>query len=313
MRQNRVRVFAIDHFLECCVTPSWMNLKAAVVAMAVICLPAVASATLVRFDTTKGPIDIELLDAAAPKTVANFLSYVRSGAFNNSMFHRHAVGFVLQGGGYTFPPLTAVPKAAPVQNEFSATRSNLRGTVAMAKQDKLPNSATSEWFVNLANNSGPCGPGTTNLGLDCQNSGFTVFGRVTAPGMAIVDAIAGLQVVNAGAPFDTLPVYSLPASGTLGADNLVIASVAKELATTGASETDRVLNYLEAAFPQFLRPASPATSNALGYEFRYYAKTNAYVGTKDGNVYYLVPAISPDIRLLGPLVDWLVSAIATGY
>jgi peptidyl-prolyl cis-trans isomerase A (cyclophilin A) len=290
-----------------------MNLKAALVAIAVTCLPGMAAATMVRFDTAKGPIDIELFDTATPKTVANFLSYVRSGAYNKSMFHRHAVGFVLQGGGYTFPPLTAVPKVAPVQNEFSATRSNLRGTVAMAKTTGNPNSATSEWFVNLGNNSGPCGAGTTNQGLDCQNGGFTVFGRVTAPGMAVVDAITTLQIVNAGSPFDTLPVYSLPATGPLGAENLVLTSVARELATVGASDTDRVLNYLEAAFPQFIQPASPSTGNALGYDFRYYAKTNAYVGTKDGNVYYLVPAISPDIKLLGTLADWLAIAAAAGY
>ncbi len=267
--------------------------------------PGLALATLVRFDTAKGPIDINLYDVETPKTVANFLSYVRSGAYNSSFFHRLAGGFVLQGGGYTFlPPLTTIVKQAAVQNEFSATRSNLRGTVAMAKVGSNPNSATSEWFVNLANNA---------ANLDNQNGGFTVFGKLTAQSMAVVDAITALQVVNAGSPFDTLPVYSLPATGPLGKDNLVIVSTASEIATTTATATERVLNYLEAAYPQYIQPASPPQLIGLGYDYRYYAKTNAYVGTKDGNVYYLVPAISPDITLLGPLADWLAVAVAAGY
>ena len=236
--------------------------------------------------------------------MANFLSYVRSGAYHSSFFHRLAGGFVLQGGGYTFAPLTTIVKQAAVQNEFSATRSNLRGTVAMAKVGSNPNSATSEWFVNLANNA---------ANLDNQNGGFTVFGKVTAQSMAVVDAITALQVVNAGSPFDTLPVYSLPATGPLVKENLVIVSAAIEIATTTATATERVLNYLEAAYPQFIQPASPPQLNGAGYDFRYYEKTKSYVGTKDGNLYYLVPTISPDVQLLGSLADWLAVAVAAGY
>jgi peptidyl-prolyl cis-trans isomerase A (cyclophilin A) len=276
------------------------TLAAIVLALA----PSLGQATMVRLDTDKGPIDINLYDAETPLTVANFLSYVRSGAYNNSLFHRLVGGFVMQGGGYTFPPLTTVTKLPPVQNEFSATRSNLRGTVAMAKTAVGPNTATSEWFVNLANNS---------ANLDNQNGGFTVFGKVTAPGMAVVDTLTALQVVNAGSPFDTLPVYSLPASGPLQKENLVIVNSAKVIATTTASATERVLNYLEAAYPQFVRPSSPPLLNGAGYDFRYYEMTKAYVGTKEGNVYFLVPAISPDVQLLGPLADWLAVAAAAGY
>ena len=281
-----------------------INFKQMFCVLAMALAPGLATATLVRFDTAKGPIDINLYDVETPKTVANFLSYVRSGAYNSSFFHRLVGGFVLQGGGYTFGPLTTIVKQAAVQNEFSATRSNLRGTVAMAKVGSNPNSATSEWFVNLANNA---------ANLDNQNGGFTVFGKVTAQGMSVVDAITALQVVNAGGAFDTLPVYSLPATGPLVKENLVIVSAAKEIATTTATATARVLNYLEAAYPQYVQPASPPQLIGLGYDYRYYEKTNAYVGTKDGNVYYLVPAISPDITLLGPLADWLAVAVAAGY
>ncbi|WP_245754569.1 peptidylprolyl isomerase [Candidatus Accumulibacter aalborgensis] len=271
---------------------------------ALLAAPGWALATMVRIDTVKGPIDIHLYDEATPLTVANFLSYVHSGAYNNSFFHRLASGFVLQGGGYTFPPLTPVVKGAAVQNEFSATRSNLRGTVAMAKLGGNANSATSEWFVNLGNNS---------ANLDKQNGGFTVFGKVTLPSLGVVDGIAALQIINAGGAFDTLPVVSLPVSGPLVRENLAMVNTARELPTTAASDTDRVLNYLEAAYPQYVQPASPATLTAGGYLYRYYAKSNAYVGTKDGNVYYLVPAISNDVTLMGTLADWLTTATANGY
>ena len=282
-----------------------INFKRVFCVLAMTLAPGLTLATLVRLDTAKGPIDINLYDAETPKTVANFLSYVRSGAYHSSFFHRLVGGFVLQGGGYTFgPPLATIVKQAAVQNEFSATRSNLRGTVAMAKVGSNPNSATSEWFVNLANNA---------ANLDNQNGGFTVFGKLTAQSMAVVDAITALQVVNAGSPFDTLPVYSLPATGPLVKENLVIVSAAIEIATTTATATERVLNYLEAAYPQFIQPASPPQLNGAGYDFRYYEKTKSYVGTKDGNLYYLVPAISPDVQLLGSLADWLAVAVAAGY
>lgn len=272
--------------------------------VAALAVPLWAQATLVRVQTVRGPVDIVLFDGATPLTVANFLGYVRASAYDNSFFHRHAAGFVLQGGGYTFPPLVKIPARAPVQNEFSSTRSNLRGTVAMAKLKDLPNSATTEWFVNLANNA---------ANLDTQNGGFTVFGRVTTPSMAVVDNITALPIVNAGSPFDNLPAINPPAVGSLTRDNLVVVSFARELPTTQASDSDRAFNYLEAQFPQFISPASPGSLTAAGYYFRYYAATNSYVGTKDGNIYYLVPAIDNDIHLLGPLADWLAVAISLGY
>jgi peptidyl-prolyl cis-trans isomerase A (cyclophilin A) len=299
------------------VSPSWKNFKAAVLAIAAVCVPmcvpASALATMVRIDTAKGPIDIELFDTAAPLTVTNFLNYVRRGAYDNSFFHRLAAGFVVQGGGFSFG--TAVSKIVadpPVQNEFSLTRSNLRGTVAMAKVGGNPNSATSEWFVNLANNAS---------NLDTQNGGFTVFGRVTKPGMVTFDAIAALSVVNASgcgvgySPLDTLPLYTrITTCAEINRNTLVMVNSARELpAVATLSDTDRVLNYLEASYPQYVAPSSPATLNAAGYVYRFYAKTNAYVGSKDGNVYYLVPAISPDIQLLASVADLLGQAVAAGY
>ncbi len=180
----------------------------------------VALATTVRMHTPLGDIDVQLMDAAAPITVANFLNYVDSGAYANSFIHRSVPGFVIQGGGFRWNTAAAsvelVPSNATIANEFSASRSNLRGTIAMAKLGNDPNSATSQWFINLADNS---------ANLDNQNGGFTVFGQVTGNGMQVADAIAALPIVNANGgnaslPFDNLPLVSLPTAYISG-QNLV--------------------------------------------------------------------------------------------
>jgi cyclophilin family peptidyl-prolyl cis-trans isomerase len=279
--------------------------------------------TIVRLDTASGPIDIGLYDSVAPQTVANFLNYVRRGAYDGSFFHRLVRGFVIQGGGFRFndavsPRGSAIPTDPPVVNEFSATRSNLRATVAMAKLGGNPNSATNQWFVNLADNS---------ANLDTQNGGFTVFGRVTAAGMAVVDQLAQLSVVNASGCTTVMGAAAgaateLPLARPLvpstcesiRTDNLVMVRSARELAPRAtASASDRIFEYLEATFPAFVAPASPPTLQAAGYTFRYYAATNSYLGTKDGQLFYLVPAIAPEIRLLGTVSDLLAIAAANGY
>ncbi len=161
-----------------------------------------AAGTVVRMQTTLGAIDIQLYDADAPKTVANFLTYMNSGAYNNSLIHRSVPGFIIQGGGYgwnnTLGKWAGIAANSSVVNEFSKTRSNLRGTIAMAKLDNLPDSATSQWFFNLADNS---------VNLDNQNKGFTVFGKVIGNGMQVVDAIAALPVNPSKfiSPFDAIP------------------------------------------------------------------------------------------------------------
>lgn len=190
-------------------------------SMLMLVLPLAAQATTVRLETPLGAIDVALYDSAAPQTVANFLAYVNSGAYRNSFVHRSVPGFVIQGGGFVWEDATGsvltVTARPAVVNEFSASRSNRRGTVAMAKLGGNPNSATSQWFFNLADNS---------ANLDNQNGGFTVFGEVSAGSMAVVDAIAALPRTNAGAPFDALPVVGAIASGTILKPNLVIVSKA---------------------------------------------------------------------------------------
>jgi len=141
-----------------------------------------ASNTLVQINTAEGDFDISLLDSEAPDTVANFLDYVESGDYNNSIFHRLVSGFVLQGGGFalgtgsttTLDTITALPS---VDNEFSSlpassSGQNVAGTIAMALSGvqggiQNPNSGNDEFYINLGDNS---------TSLDSQD--FTVFGNI---------------------------------------------------------------------------------------------------------------------------------------
>ena len=178
--------------------------------------------TIVRMQTAVGDVLIELTDAATPATVANFLAYVNSNRYDGTFIHRAIPGFVVQGGGY-LPNRSHIQTDPPVVNEFSPTRSNVRGTIAMAKAGGDPNSATSEWFFNLED--------TNAANLDNQNGGFTTFGRVIAGTMSTVDTIAGLPITDedTSTPFNLyndlptlteVPDDTVPA--TSPASNLVI-------------------------------------------------------------------------------------------
>ena len=139
----------------------------------------------------------------APETVANFVNYVEDNDYASSVVHRSVPGFIVQGGGFAVPPelnfqpnldaIEEIPADPAVVNEFSPSRSNTRGTIAMAKLGNDPNSATNQWFFNLNDNSG---------NLDAQNEGFTVFGEVLTPeDLAAIDAIAQLQTSDASRSF----------------------------------------------------------------------------------------------------------------
>lgn len=143
-------------------------------------------------------------DAGAPKTVENFINYVKDDDYINSIVHRSIPNFVIQGGGFTVENLAIepIPTDPSVVNEFSAERSNVRGTIAMAKLGSDPDSATSQWFFNLADNS---------ANLDKQNGGFTVFGEVlNETNLATVDAIAELPVFNGSNFFGQPALTNLP-------------------------------------------------------------------------------------------------------
>ena len=170
---------------------------------------------LVRFDSNFGKFDIELLQNT-PLTNANFLNYVDAGDYTGTFLHRHAVNFVLQGGGFNFEngQFGSVNQNPPVLNE--PFNSNIRGTVAMAKLGGDPDSATNQWFFNLENNS---------ENLDNQNGGFTAFAQVVGDGMEVLDAVRNVPIFNASSitpAFDTLPLQNFANDGTpLAQENLL--------------------------------------------------------------------------------------------
>lgn len=152
----------------------------------------------VVLETSKGAIIIELLPEEAPKTVENFLNYVDYGYYDDTVFHRVMPKFVVQGGGFT-PELEMKPTLEPVPIETKNNLTNDRGTVAMARQDNK-NSATSQFFVNLADNE--------KLNRSAHAYGYTVFGRVVE-GLEVVDRIARVQTSTRGQMKDVpiLPVF----------------------------------------------------------------------------------------------------------
>lgn len=157
-----------------------------------------AEATIVQFDTTLGSFQVQLSETTAPNTVANFLKYVNDGDYTDSFIHRSIATptfKVVQGGGFTADPGPAtaapvrVPEDLPVFDENLGP--NVRGTIAMAKVG--PDTATSQWFVNV----------TDNPALDDPNlsGGFTTFGVVVGDGMNVVDAINQVTTFEFAVPF----------------------------------------------------------------------------------------------------------------
>lgn len=174
-------------------------------------------------DTATGPIatfqirgfddlTLRLFPHDAPQTVANFLTYVLDGDYDEAIFHRLFPGFVLQGGGFRLnrDHEVQVPRNPPVINEPG--RSNTAGTLTMAKIGGDPNSATNQFFFNLRDNN----EGTAEEGnLDLQNGGFTVFGQVTEPSLPALNALAAvpdfeLSVNRGQKEDDTLTYANLP-------------------------------------------------------------------------------------------------------
>ncbi|HEX7026012.1 MAG TPA: peptidylprolyl isomerase [Gammaproteobacteria bacterium] len=146
----------------------------------------------VAIDTSYGTVVVELYPDKAPETVANFLQYVDSGFYENTIFHRVIDGFMIQGGGFSLG-YQQKPVRAPIKNEANNGLSNLRGTIAMARTPQ-PHSATSQFFINTVDN--------TRLDYRFetpQGWGYCVFGKVV-DGMEVVDEIAKTPTGPAG-PF----------------------------------------------------------------------------------------------------------------
>jgi peptidyl-prolyl cis-trans isomerase A (cyclophilin A) len=159
--------------------------------------PAAAANPVVILDTSAGAITIELFADKAPDSVQNFLEYVRDGFYSGTIFHRVVPGYVIQGGGYT-PELVEKSTRPPVRNEATNGLSNARGTVAMARMSAV-RSATSQFFINLANNAR-----LDHRGFAPDDYGYAVFGRVIA-GMDVVDRIAAMPAASRDG-MDDVPV-----------------------------------------------------------------------------------------------------------
>ena len=173
-------------------------MAAGALATAALLSSTSALATIVEFETELGNVQVNLYDESTPETVENFLSYVESGAYDNTFFHRLVPEFILQGGGFRYiedsGDVKSIETGDPVINE--PEWSNRQGTIAMAKLGTDPNSATSQWFFNLENN---------HENLDVQNGGFTVFGEVIS-GMSVLEDIAELPRFNLQGAFTNLPL-----------------------------------------------------------------------------------------------------------
>ena len=167
-------------------------------------LRVIIQTPVVQLSLSQGIIELELDPERAPVTVRNFLNYVNSNFYSNTIFHRVIKEFVIQGGGFTPgspDPVAKPPTQAPIALESNNGLSNLRGTLAMARTS-APDSATSQFYINVVD----------NLSLDYQSEqepGYSVFGRV----------IAGLDVVDA---ISVLPTQSVP---SLGLDDVPVTNV----------------------------------------------------------------------------------------
>jgi peptidyl-prolyl cis-trans isomerase B (cyclophilin B) len=145
---------------------------------------------MVILHTNHGDIGIELDADKAPKTVENFLQYVRDGHYDNTLFHRVIPRFMIQGGGFA-PGMQQKPTRAPVANEAANGLKNTRYTVAMARTSE-PHSATAQFFINVADNAF-----LDYKGPSPQGYGYCVFGQVVG-GRDVVDAISGVATGRAG-------------------------------------------------------------------------------------------------------------------
>ena len=179
------------------------------------------SGTVVKFETNAPLADNDFyveLTSNTPLTNANFMSYVNSGAYDNSMFHRSVSNFVIQGGGFKHPTVAAdqpgsdpvaIPTTGTIQNEPGNL--NTRGTIAMAKLSGQPDSATSQFFFNLSDNSF----------LDSDNGGYTQFGSVLGSGMTVVDTIASVLTYDATTYYSNTAMSDLPL-WNVNEDNIVL-------------------------------------------------------------------------------------------
>ncbi|PKO92544.1 MAG: cyclophilin [Betaproteobacteria bacterium HGW-Betaproteobacteria-1] len=155
----------------------------------------------VQINTSLGPIVVELDSAKAPKTVENFLGYVKSGHYNGTIFHRTIRRFMIQGGGMT-ADMKEKPTGPSIQNEADNGLKNLTGTIAMARTAD-PHSASAQFFINVADNAF-----LDHKSRDEKGWGYAVFGKVTS-GMELVEKISRAPVWPGDVPTQPVVIESI--------------------------------------------------------------------------------------------------------
>lgn len=243
-----------------------------------------ADTTYVRFNTTLGNIDVQLLSDEAPNTVANFLTYVdsgSSGSYNNSFIHRSVLNFVIQGGGYNVVsnalgqiPLNRNYTTNPLNSEAGV--SNTQGTIAMALSNGL-NTGTDQWFFNLGDNS---------AALDGIADGgpFTVFGKVAnANSLAVMDQIANVPVPSQEPQtlaqytplFDQTPLLNYTLGASLTLQNLIMVnSITRLTVQTFAAWQTAKFTAPQLAIPSFIAPASIPLNDGVPNLLKYLYNIN---------------------------------------
>ena len=160
---------------------------------------AQAKNPVVVITTSLGDITVELDAAKAPLSVENFLTYVKAGHYNGTIFHRVIKGFMIQGGGMT-PDMKEKPTRPPIKNEAANGLKNERGTIVMARTNQV-DSATSQFFINTGTNNG-------FLDHKVRDYGYAVFGKVI-DGMAVVDKIEGVKTQSGDVPVEPVIIKSI--------------------------------------------------------------------------------------------------------
>ncbi len=176
-----------------------MTIRTLMVASAAALMALAAQAQNVRLSTNQGDIVLQLDPAKAPKTVTNFLEYVKAGHYNGTIFHRVIDGFMIQGGGMT-PDMKEKPTRAPIPLESRNGLSNTRGTVAMARTS-VPDSATAQFFINVKDNA------FLDAARSPDGNGYAVFGKVIE-GMDVVDKIRKVPTTTKP-PHGDVPVQAV--------------------------------------------------------------------------------------------------------
>ena len=230
-------------FYDCFNTSVKLIQRSVLSALLCLLVTAIAEAgVIVEVQTSFGTFYLEIDEKSAPLTGGNFLNYVRSGRYNNTFIHGAIGGSLIRGGGYTFANCAEGPQRIELDDPIpleDTGLSNLDGTIAALRPASDINGATSEWFINLG----------ADTGLDTQDGGYAVFGRVLGDGLNVVRNISLANLVRLGFFLETLrpTIFSPWLTASSSRDNLILVlmSVVNEDSLAATASFDAVSGLLE--------------------------------------------------------------------